>query len=255
MPVSKNKRKSRKGQNRKESKAKAANNLGGIGFGDQVDSPLFNDAFPFGPHPGLPGERMVGMSMGGGSQYKMTSPPDNPALSEMEQIDAIIERSVTFETTEAHHDNIGLREITLDGEMSGGDIMGPMVASVQVDPLSAIEGTPQMEDGAGTDRIPGLGSQRVQRGFRRKPLAGHGSFVGGMPSQHQRVLRPAGNQRLRKRSSLPQCDTEVDPEETHFHILDDDGVLRLCDRCWAKGPLPEVDGTLQLDFQGMTGRT
>ena len=46
MPVSKNKRKSRKGQNRKESRAKEANNLGGGGFGDQGGSPVFNDTFP-----------------------------------------------------------------------------------------------------------------------------------------------------------------------------------------------------------------
>ena len=64
------------------------------------------------------------MNIGRGSRYKVTSPPDDPALSEMEQIDAIIERSVTFEITEAHHDNIGLKEIDLDGEMSGGDIRG-----------------------------------------------------------------------------------------------------------------------------------
>ena len=87
------------------------------------------------------------MNIGRGSRYKVTSPPDDPALSEMEQIDAIIERSVTFEITEAHHDNIGLKEIDLDGEMSGGDIPGPMVASVQVDPLSTIEGHPRWQTG------------------------------------------------------------------------------------------------------------
>ena len=52
----------------------------------------------------------IGMNIGKGSRYKVTS-PDDPALSEMEQIDAIIERSVTFEMTDAHHDNIGLKEI------------------------------------------------------------------------------------------------------------------------------------------------
>ena len=47
----------------------------------------------------------------------------------------------------------------------------------------------------------------------------------------------------------PQCDTEVNPEETHFHILDENGLLRLCQRCWSKGPLPEEDRTLTLEFQ------
>ena len=73
--------------------------------------------------------------------------PDDPALSETEQIDAIIERSVTFEMTEAHHDNIGLREIDLDGEISGGDIMGPRAARIEVDPLATIEGHPRWQTG------------------------------------------------------------------------------------------------------------
>ena len=50
----------------------------------------------------------------------------------------------------------------------------------------------------------------------------------------------------------PQCDTEVGAAETHFHILDEDGLMRLCERCWSKGPLPEEDRTLELDFQEMT---
>ena len=77
MPVSKNKRKSRKGQNRKDSKAKEANNLGGSGFGDQGGSVVINDTFPLEPHLGIPGVRTVGMSIGGSSRYKVTSPPDN----------------------------------------------------------------------------------------------------------------------------------------------------------------------------------
>ena len=51
----------------------------------------------------------------------------------------------------------------------------------------------------------------------------------------------------------PQCDTEVDPEETHFHTLAENQLIRLCERCWAKGPLPEADRTLELDFQGTAG--
>ena len=72
----------------------------------------------------------------------------------MEQSDAITLRSVTFEMTEAHHDNIGLREIDLDGEISGGDILGPMEASIEVDPLATIEGHPRWQTGQGTHRLP-----------------------------------------------------------------------------------------------------
>jgi hypothetical protein len=185
MPVSKNTRKSRKGQNRKKSRAKEANNLGGSGFGDQGDSPVINDTFPLEPHPGIPGVRTVRMSIGGGSRYKVTSPPDNPSLSEMEQINAIIERSVSFEMTEAHHDNIGLREMDLDGEMSGGDIPGPMVARVDVDPLSTIEGHPKWKTG-----------QELINYLDSDPNVFREEFDGNR-------WQGLGNQRLRKRSSLP----------------------------------------------------
>ena len=254
MPVSKNRRKSKKGQNRKENKAKAENSLGGSGFGDQEGPPVFNDTPPFEPPPGIPGVRTVGMSIGGGSQYKVTSPPDDPALSEDEQIDAITERSVTFEMTEAHYDNIGLREIDLDGEISGGDILGPMVASIQVDLLSTLEGHPRWK--TGQELIDYLDSDpNVFRGeFDGNRWQGMGVPWVECPANIKECFDRLGINDCGNAPHCPHCDTEVDPEETHFHILDDDGVLRLCDRCWSKGPLPEKDQTLELDFQGMTGR-
>ena len=33
-------------------------------------------------------------------------------------------------------------------------------------------------------------------------------------------------------------------EEVHFHILDEGSILTMCERCWAKGPLPEDDRNL-----------
>ena len=237
MPVSKNTRKSRKGQNRKKSRAKEANNLGGSGFGDQGDSPVINDTFPLEPHLGIPGVRTVRMSIGGGSRYKVTSPPDNPSLSEMEQINAIIERSVSFEMTEAHHDNIGLREMDLDGEMSGGDIPGPMVARVDVDPLSTIEGHPKWK--TGQELINYLDSD--PNVFREEFDGNRWQGLG---------INDCGNA-----PHCPQCDAEVNPAETHFHILDENQVLRLCARCWAKGPLPNADRTLGLECQGTAGMT
>ena len=255
MPASKNKRKSRKGQNRKESKARAANNQGGIGFGDQGDSPLLNDTFPFEPRPGIPGVRTVEMSMGGGSQYKVTSPPDNPALSEMVQIDAIIERSVTFEMTEAHRDNIGLREIDLDGEMSGGDILGPMVARVQVDPLSTIEGHPKWK--TGQELIDYLDSDPnvFREEFDENRWLGLEIPWMECPPFNKECFDRLGINQCGNSPHCPQCDKEVNFAETHHHIMDENQVLRLCETCWAKGPLPEADRTLELDFQGTAGGT
>ena len=255
MPVSKNKRKSRKGQNRKESRAKEANNLGGSGFGDQGGSPVFNDTFPFEPRPGIPGVRTVGMSMGGGNRYKVTSPPDNPTLSAMEQIDAIIERSVTFEMTEAHHDNIGLREMDLDGEMSGDDILGPMVARVEVDPLSTIEEHPKWK--TGQELIDYLDSDPnvFREEFDGNRWQGLGIPWMECPPSIKECFDRLGINDCGNAPHCPQCDAEVNPAETHFHILYENQVLRLCERCWAKGPLPNADRTLELEFQGTAGMT
>ena len=255
MPVSKNKRKSRKGQNRKDRKAKEANNLGGSGFGDQGGSTVINNTFPFEPHPGISGVRTVGMSMGGGNRYKVTSPPDNPTLSEMEQIDAIIERSVTFEMTEAYHDNIGLREIDLDGEMSGGDIQGPMVARVEVDPLSTIEGHPKWK--TGQELIDYLDSDPnvFREEFNGNRWQGLGIPWMECPPSIEECFDRLEINDCGNAPHCPQCDAELNPAETHFHILDENQLLGLCERCWAKGPLPNADRTLELDFQGTTGVT
>ena len=101
MPVSKNKRKSKKAQSRKVNRAKVAGNFGGGGVYDTFDYPP-----PEASQGAIPGIRPPEASIGGNRRYQVTS-PDYPALSEIEQSDAITERSVTFEMTEPHHDNIG----------------------------------------------------------------------------------------------------------------------------------------------------
>ena len=195
------------------------------------------------------------MSMGGGSRYKVTRPPDNPALSEMQQIDATIERSVTFEMTEAHYDNIGLRGIDLGGETSGGDILELMVASIEVDPLSTIEGHPKWKTGQELIDYLGTDSNVFRGEFDGNRWQGlEIPWMECPPSIKECFDRPGINA-SGNASHCPQCDTEVGPEETHFHILDEHSVLRLCSRCWAKGPLPEADRTLELDFQGTAGGT
>ena len=244
MPVSKNRRKSKKGQSRKENKAKAANNLGGGGFSAPGGSSEFNDTFPFEPRPGIPGVRTEGMSMGGGSRYKVTSPTDDPALSEMEQIATIIERSVTFEMTEPHHDNIGIREIDLDGEMGGGNISAPMVATIVVDPLSTIEGHPKWQ--TGQELVDFLDSDpNVFRGeFDGNRWQGSGARWDECPPNvldcsYRVVVEVPGTP-----PGCAQCETKLRPEELHFHMLYESSILTMCEGCWSKGPLPEEDRTL-----------
>ena len=174
MPVSKNRRKNKKAQRRKVNRAKAESSPGWDGVPDSFDYPSRAVAHP----ERFPKFRPMGTGTGGNPRYGVTNPPDDPVLSEMEQIDASIERSVTFEMTETHHDNIGLGEIDLGGEMSGGDISGPMVATITIDPPLGHRRTPQVEDGAGTDRLPGLRPQRIQGRVRRQPVAGLGESRG-----------------------------------------------------------------------------
>ena len=186
MPVSKNRRKSKKAQSRKVNRANVTGNFGGGGAYDTLDYPP-----PEAPQGAIPGSRPPETSIGGNLRYQVTS-PDYPALSELEQIDAIIERSVTFEMTEPHHDNIGLREIDLEGEMGGGDISAPMVSTIKVDHLSAIEGHPKWQ--TGQELIDFLDSepQRVQGRVRRQPVAGERSQMGRVSSQRTGLFVPSG---------------------------------------------------------------
>ena len=250
MPVSKNRRKSMKGQTRKANKAKVANNQGIGGFSDVGMPPALDELPPFEPQAGIPGIRTVGTSVGGSRRYRVTSPPDDPNLSEMEQINAIIERSIAFEMTEAHHNNIGLGDFDLDGEFEGGDIMGPMVARVDVDPLATIEGHPEWK--TGQELIDFLdGDANVFRGeFDGNGWQGSGvKWDECLPSvldcPHRVADEVPGNA-----PECVQCETELRPEETHFHILDEGSILAMCENCWRKSPLPEKDGILGAKVNG-----
>ena len=239
--------------------AKAEGNFGGDGVPPAFDYPpisqLNEHRAELPLHEAVPGLPTVGTSIGGNQRYKVTSPPDEPALSEMEQIDAITERSVTFEMTEAHHDNTGLREIDLEGEMGGGDICGPMVATIEVDPLSTIEGHPRWR--TGQELIDFLDSDPnvFREEFDGNQWQGLGVTWVECPPSIKECFDRLGINDCGNAPHCPHCDTEVDPKETHFHILAENQLLRLCERCWAKGPLPEADRTLELDFQRTAGGT
>ena len=250
MPVSKNRRKNKKGQSRKVNKAKAANNQGIGGFADVGMPPVEYEPPLFQPQAGIPGLRTVGMNVVGSHRYRVTSPPDDPDLSEMEQIDAIMERSIAFEMTEAHHNNIGLGDFDLDGEFEGGDIMGPMVARVDVDPLATIEGHPEWK--TGQELIDFLDADpNVFRGeFDGNRWQGSGAMWDECPPSvldcpYRVAAEAPGNA-----PECVQCETELRPEETHFHILDEGSILAMCESCWKKGPLPEENQTLGAKVNG-----
>ena len=238
MPVSKNKRKSKKAQSRKVNRVKAGGNIGGDGAPPEFDHPP-----PLSPQGAIPKLMPLETSIGENRRYQVNS-PDDQALSEMEQSDAITLRSVTFEMTEAHHDNIGLREIDLDGEMGGGDIAAPMVATIRVDPLSTIEGHPKWQ--TGQELIDFLDSDsNVFRGeFNGNRWQGSGARWDECPPNvldcsYRVVVELSGTP-----PGCAQCETELRPEEVHFHILYENSILTICERCWSKDPLPEEDRTL-----------
>ena len=234
MPVSKNKRKSKKAQTRKVNRAKATSHLG-----ERIP---FDHEYSL-PYVASPGPQTLGTSTGRTSSYRVTS-PDDPNLSEMEQIDAIVKRSATFEMTEAHHHNIGLREIDLDGEFGGGDIAGPMVATVNVDPLATIEGHPTWT--AGQELIDYLDADpNVFRDeFDGNRWQGSGArWDECPPSVLNCPYRPV-DQDQGTAPGCVQCEAELPPEDVHFHILDSGSILTMCQECWSKSPLAEEDRTL-----------
>ena len=239
MPVSKNKRKTKKGQSRKVNRAKSGGDFGGGGAPGTFD--YLSQMTPATTTPGL---RPVGMSIDASRRYKVTSPPADPELSEMGQIDAIIDRSVAFEMTEAHHDNIGLREMELNGEISGGDILGPLAARIDVDPLATIEAHPRWT--TGQELIDFLDSDpNVFRDeFNGNRWQGSGARWDECPPSvlncpYRVAVEAAGNP-----PGCVQCETELRPEEDHFHILYESSILAMCGECWSRGPLSEEDRTL-----------
>ena len=243
MPVSKNRRKSKKGQTRKENRAKAGNYQGGGGIPYEPEYSLPQ------AHNEFPGLRTIGTSIGGGRRYSVTSPPDDPNQTEMGQIDAIVKRSVTFEMTEAYHDNIGLREIDLDGEM-GGDFLGPMVATVNVDPLTTIEGHPLWTTGQELIDFLDADPNVFRDEFDGNRWQGSGARWDECPPSVLDCPYRLVDQGQETAPGCVQCEAELPPEEVHFHILDSDSILTLCQGCWSKGPLPEEDRTLGAKFSG-----
>ena len=243
MPVSKNKRKSKRGQNRKQARTRAGSNPS---FAGEVSAPDY--LLPMIPLHETPGIRPVGTAIGGTPRYRLMSPHD-PAQSETEQIDAIIERFVTFEMTEAHYDSIGLREIDLDGEMGVGDILEPMIATVPVDPMAVFDGHPRWT--TGQELIDFLDSDpNVFRDeFDGNRWQGSGARWDECPPSVIDCPYRVTVESTGKTPGCVQCETELRPEEVHFHIMDSGNVLTMCGECWSKGPLPAEGRTLGTNFQ------
>ena len=219
-------------------RAKAGGN-----FGEGGAPPEFDHPPPLSPQGAMPELTALGTGIDENRRYQVNS-PDDQALSEMEQSDAITLRSVTFEMTEAHHDNIGLKEMDLDSEISGGDILGPMEASIEVDPLATIEGHPRWQ--TGQELIDFLDSDpNVFRGeFNGNRWQGSGARWDECPPNvldcsYRVVVEVSGTP-----PGCAQCETELRPEEVHFHILYENSILTICEGCWSKDPLPEEDRTL-----------
>ena len=84
-------------------------------------------------------------------QLHIQYPVDHAGVGSNMDDEAIFERVddiVNFEMTEFHYRNIGLDQVDFFGEIGGGDIDGPDIATVSIHPLENIQGHPRWQTGA-----------------------------------------------------------------------------------------------------------
>ena len=162
------------------------------------------------------------------------------------------------ELTRAHEEHIDSRRrvltglfdvpppepLILLGEFEGGDIRRPMVAKVDVDPLATIEGHPDWT--TGQELIDSLDSDpNVFRDeFNGNRWQGSGARWDECPPSVLDCPYRQAVEAPENATGCVQCETELRPEDDHFHILYERSVLTMCGECWSKGPLPEDDRTL-----------
>ena len=139
--------------------------------------------------------------------------------------------------------------------MSGGDILGPMVARVEVDPLSTIEGHPKWE--TGQELIDYLDSDPnvFREEFDGNRWQGLGIPWMECPPSIKECFDRLGINDCGNAPHSPQCDAELNPAETHSTFWMRTNYSGCARGAGPKGPLPNADRTLELDFQGTAGVT
>ena len=252
MPQSKNKRKNKSAQTRKvnQTKAESQEKINSSKFSEpssvlenprnsfgEPSSVLENPRNSFGEQSPIPvnpsqGIRTYGFSPGWKSEpeYKIETSWNGEDLDDLQH--------VHFEMTEAHFWATEISKVDFMAEIEGGDIMGPDVASVDIDPRDKIIGHPRWE--TGKDAIRELDTDpSVFRGeFDGNRWQGKGSTWADCPPERKDCWDRQGITSCGNSPVCSQCQEETKPEETHYHILEHEKPGRMCQKCWNKGPLP-----------------
>ena len=148
---------------------------------------------------------------------------------------------VYFEMTEAHYWATEISKVDFMGEIGGGDIIGPDVASLTIDPRDKIIGHPRWK--TGEDVIMELDQDpNVFRGeFNGNRWQGTGSLWAGCPPERTDCWDRQGITSCGNPPVCNQCVEGIKTEETHYHILKGEEPGRICQKCWTKGSLPPED--------------
>lgn len=249
MPRSKNKRKNKSAQTRKVNRNKAVNRekINTVELGNSPS--MQENPERFSPEQNkiqeatIPGFQNYGFSprWNNEPEYKVDIFFDDDESLDQDQ-------SVHFEMTEAHYRSTEIGKVDFMAEIGGGDIMGPDVASVSIDPRDKIIGHPRWT--TGEDAIRELDQDpNVFRGeFDGNRWQGRGSDWAECPPDRADCWDRQGITSCENPPVCSQCQEETKPAETHYHILEHNEPGRLCQICWAKSPLPPEDQAERIEF-------
>ena len=248
MPQSKNKRKNKSAQTRKvnQTKVESQEKINSTKF-SQPSSVLENPRSSFGEQNPIPvnpnqGIRTYGFSSGWESEpkYKVETSWDGENFDNLQD--------VHFEMTEAHFWATEISKVDFMAKIEGGDIMGPDVASVCIDPRDKIISHPRWE--TGKDAIRELDTDpSVFRGeFDGNRWQRRGSNWADCPPERKDCWDRQGITSCGNPPVCTQCQEETKSEEIHYHILEHEKPGRMCQECWNKGPLPPEDRVEEIEF-------
>ena len=179
--------------------------------------------------------------------YKVIVPnPDGKPHWENEADE--FERSVKFEMTEAHFMKLELDKMGFDNLIEGDSTPAPEYATIFVDPLGEIQDHPKWKTGA--DLIIELSEDPniFQGDFAGNRWQGSGAKWCKCPVTREDCPDRQGVSSYGELPTCAQCSEKLVSSQTHYHVIHMNLPDKLCDKCWAKGPLPEEDQETMFRF-------
>ena len=159
------------------------------------------------------------------------------------------ERSVKFEMTLAHFQATGLDQIGFDNLIEGDKTRAPEYATIFVDPLAKILDHPKWKTGAelitDLEKDPNV----FQGDFAGNRWQGSGAKWCKCPVTREDCPDRQGVSSYGELPTCAQCSEKLVSSQTHYHVIHMNLPDKLCDKCWAKGPLPEENQEARFRFQ------